>query len=354
MLHEMGYETGIDLERLVACAREVQRRAGPPAGEPRADGGAGGLAPGLSSRHRGAGRDRARLGDARRAALGRVDRGPAARAGRGRRAARAVPLPAHLRVRAGRSTSPPGRSPRSGRRRLVAAATLASFELEYSGRSQWLRRLLPRAAGCERRRPPARRGAVERTLVLVAHHDAARTGLMWDPRLSRAGDRAAQRSGKRASLALLPEVGAGGGRLGLRRAAGRRARARAGAGARPGAQPGRARRQRQRLRRGRRARAGRAARASPAAGAGGHRAVPRLRGVGHGRDGRVARVAGARPGADARARPRHDRLGRAGRPRGRGRRLAGALRRRARSGWASAPGCAAGAWARGPIPCWRR
>jgi hydroxymethylglutaryl-CoA lyase len=32
MLHEMGYETGIDLEQLVACAREVQRVLGRPLG----------------------------------------------------------------------------------------------------------------------------------------------------------------------------------------------------------------------------------------------------------------------------------------------------------------------------------
>jgi hydroxymethylglutaryl-CoA lyase len=32
MLHEMGYETGIDLERLVACAREAQRVLGRPLG----------------------------------------------------------------------------------------------------------------------------------------------------------------------------------------------------------------------------------------------------------------------------------------------------------------------------------
>ena len=102
-------------------------------------------------------------------------------------------------------------------RRLVAAATLASFELEYSGRSQWLRRLLPRAEGVNvvGRLPAA--ASVERTLVLVAHHDAARTGLMWDPRLSQAGDRAAQRSGRRASLALLPEVALAAAAIGLRR-----------------------------------------------------------------------------------------------------------------------------------------
>ncbi len=32
MLHEMGYETGIDLEALVACAREAQRVLGRPLG----------------------------------------------------------------------------------------------------------------------------------------------------------------------------------------------------------------------------------------------------------------------------------------------------------------------------------
>ena len=32
MLHEMGYETGIDLDKLVACAREAQRVLGRPLG----------------------------------------------------------------------------------------------------------------------------------------------------------------------------------------------------------------------------------------------------------------------------------------------------------------------------------
>ena len=31
MLHEMGVETGIDLERLLGCARQVQEVLGPPA-----------------------------------------------------------------------------------------------------------------------------------------------------------------------------------------------------------------------------------------------------------------------------------------------------------------------------------
>ena len=32
MLHEMGYETGIDLERLLDCAREAQRVLSRPLG----------------------------------------------------------------------------------------------------------------------------------------------------------------------------------------------------------------------------------------------------------------------------------------------------------------------------------
>jgi hypothetical protein len=103
------------------------------------------------------------------------------------------------------------------RRRLAAAAALASFELEYSGRRQWLRRALPSSAGTNvvGRLPSI--GPVERTLVLVAHHDAAQTGLMWDPRLSELGNRAAARTGKRASLALLPELALAAAALGLRR-----------------------------------------------------------------------------------------------------------------------------------------
>jgi hypothetical protein len=102
-------------------------------------------------------------------------------------------------------------------RRLLAAAALASFEAEYSGRLQWLRRLLPVETGTNVvGRLPAR-GTATRTVVLVAHHDAARTGLMWDPRLVGPGDRAAAKSGRRASQALLPELALAAVALGLRR-----------------------------------------------------------------------------------------------------------------------------------------
>lgn len=104
--------------------------------------------------------------------------------------------------------------------RLLAGAALASFELDYTGRSQWLRRHLPAREGTNViGRLPAT-GRRSRTLVLVAHHDAARTGLMWDPRLLRAGDRAAAKSGRRMSLALLPELAMAATVLGGRRGPG--------------------------------------------------------------------------------------------------------------------------------------
>jgi acetylornithine deacetylase/succinyl-diaminopimelate desuccinylase-like protein len=90
--------------------------------------------------------------------------------------------------------------------RALASAALASFELDYSGRSQWLRRLLPAGGGVNvTARLPAT-GQRRHTLVLVAHHDAAHSGLMWDRRLTGPGDRAAAKSGRRASLALVPEL----------------------------------------------------------------------------------------------------------------------------------------------------
>ena len=85
--------------------------------------------------------------------------------------------------------------------RAAAAAALLSFELELSGRSQWLRRVLPTGEGANVvGRLPAR-GERRRTLVLVAHHDAAHTGLMWNPRLATG----AVRDG-RPPFSLLPEV----------------------------------------------------------------------------------------------------------------------------------------------------
>lgn len=72
------------------------------------------------------------------------------------------------------------------RRRGAALAALTLLELDASGRAQPLRRILPAGEGTDvlARIPPA--GPRRRTLVLVAHHDAARTGMVWHPALVRA------------------------------------------------------------------------------------------------------------------------------------------------------------------------
>lgn len=61
----------------------------------------------------------------------------------------------------------------------IAVAALGSLEMEVSGRSRWLARLLPAGDGVNVvARIPAG-GRPERTLVFVAHHDAQRSGLLW-------------------------------------------------------------------------------------------------------------------------------------------------------------------------------
>lgn len=95
--------------------------------------------------------------------------------------AHAVPALAGLVATAARVRSP--------MRAALAAAALALLEADASGRAQPLRRVLPAGRGCNVvARVPAAGDAV-RTLVVVAHHDAARTGLAWHPALARA-DRA--------------------------------------------------------------------------------------------------------------------------------------------------------------------
>ena len=70
---------------------------------------------------------------------------------------------------------------------LGGAAILGSYEAEVSGRRQWIRAFLPKGDGANvvARIPAA--GRARGTLVLVAHHDAANTGLFWHPRLTRLG-----------------------------------------------------------------------------------------------------------------------------------------------------------------------
>ena len=73
----------------------------------------------------------------------------------------------------------------------LATAALVSFELDFGGRSQWLRDLVPRGEGAwVAGRVPAA-GERRRTLVLVAHIDTAHTGLGWKhPEIAGVGTRA--------------------------------------------------------------------------------------------------------------------------------------------------------------------
>jgi len=69
----------------------------------------------------------------------------------------------------------------------AAVAALASLELEVSGRAPWVRRLLPRGAGTSVVARVEAPGAAAPTVVLVAHLDTARTGVVWHPRLTTPG-----------------------------------------------------------------------------------------------------------------------------------------------------------------------
>ena len=80
----------------------------------------------------------------------------------------------------------------------LALATAASFEADYTGRSQALRARLP-GAGLGHN-VVGRIGRGRRTLVLVAHHDAAHTGWVWDPRFLRSGRDHARRTGRTPSF----------------------------------------------------------------------------------------------------------------------------------------------------------
>ncbi|MFL5781957.1 MAG: hypothetical protein ACJ760_11645, partial [Thermoleophilaceae bacterium] len=66
---------------------------------------------------------------------------------------------------------------RAGAALTLAAA--ASYELETGGRVQWLARAMPAGTGTSALGRVPARGAHRRTLVLVAHLDAAQTGLAW-------------------------------------------------------------------------------------------------------------------------------------------------------------------------------
>jgi hypothetical protein len=76
----------------------------------------------------------------------------------------------------------------------LALGTLISLERDVSGRAPWRRRLLGGGEGANVvARLPAR-GHATRTAVVVAHLDAARTGLAWHPRVNAFGAARAMRT----------------------------------------------------------------------------------------------------------------------------------------------------------------
>lgn len=89
--------------------------------------------------------------------------------------------------------------------RGLVPAILLSFEADSHGRRMWLRSLLPgkRRGYTVQSRIPAR-GRPERTVVIVAHHDAAHTGLVWHPAMLDAGRRQARRTGMTPSYSIVP------------------------------------------------------------------------------------------------------------------------------------------------------
>jgi Peptidase family M28 len=88
--------------------------------------------------------------------------------------------------------------------RVLAGAALVGLELDLSGRSHALRRFVPATAGVNATAELPARGAARRTLVVVAHHDAAHTGVIWHPRFLAAGRARAQRTGVTPSYSLGP------------------------------------------------------------------------------------------------------------------------------------------------------
>jgi len=97
----------------------------------------------------------------------------------------------------------------------LALAIAASYEADYIGRDQTLRSFLPGAG--EAHNVVGRIGSGSRTLVLVAHHDAAHTGWVWDPRFLEGGRNYARRTGTTPSFIALPLVALALVALGLRR-----------------------------------------------------------------------------------------------------------------------------------------
>ena len=104
---------------------------------------------------------------------------------------------------------------RIGRAKLALAA-LAAFELDGSGRWAPLRRVLPRGEGANAvARVPAR-GDAKAVVVLAAHIDTARTGLVWRSGLTKLGTRPGRMPPDGGAVAVAFVLAAAGALLGRR------------------------------------------------------------------------------------------------------------------------------------------
>ncbi len=100
--------------------------------------------------------------------------------------------------------------------RLLGALVAVSYELDVSVRNQWIRRLLPGRQGHSVQAHIPSRETARRTLVLVAHHDAARTGLVWHPTANAANRRRSARSGRAFPAHAAPLIGLAAAAVGFR------------------------------------------------------------------------------------------------------------------------------------------
>jgi len=91
----------------------------------------------------------------------------------------------------------------------LAAASAASFELDVSGRRQWSARFLPGGEGANVVASVPAAGPAERTVVIAAHHDAARTGWLWRSPLTRGAYRHARERGGPTPLGVSAHVAFG-------------------------------------------------------------------------------------------------------------------------------------------------